>query len=93
MGVVHRPLKYRYERDAAGRPRIGIDGKRIVESKCEKGIDVLCALALVREAQRPDVDLVILASHDSDLEPALDEALVLGSAKIEDIFVVRPRAA
>ncbi|MGH3611579.1 MAG: hypothetical protein ACRDRK_02955 [Pseudonocardia sp.] len=62
---------------------VGPDGKRVVESKAEKGIDVLCALAVVREAQRADVDLVILASHDSDLEPALDEALVLGSAKIE----------
>jgi hypothetical protein len=55
----------------------------VVESKGEKGIDVLCALAVVREAQRADVDLVILASHDSDLEPALDEALALRSAKIE----------
>ncbi len=78
-----QPLKYRYERDAAGQMLLGVDGKRVVESKGEKGIDVLCALAVVRQAQRPDVDLVILASHDSDLEPALDEALALGSAKIE----------
>lgn len=76
-------MKYRYERNAAGRPLLGDDGRRVVESKAEKDIDVLCALAVVREAQRPDVDLVILASHDSDLEPALDEALVHGSAKIE----------
>lgn len=46
-------------------------------------MDVLCALAVVREALLPDVDLVILASQDSDLEPALDEALLLGTAKIE----------
>lgn len=43
----------------------------------------MCALALVREARNEDVDLVILASHDSDLEPALDEALALGTAKVE----------
>lgn len=63
--------------------RLGADGKKVVESKGEKGIDVLCALAVVRETRRPDVDLVVLASHDSDLEPALDEALGLRSAKIE----------
>jgi hypothetical protein len=81
--VHHRPLKYRYERDIDGRPRLGPDGQKIVESKGEKGIDVLCALAVVREAQRDDVDLVILASHDSDLEPALDEAMAQRAAKIE----------
>ncbi|MGF1661652.1 MAG: hypothetical protein ACFCVG_04150 [Kineosporiaceae bacterium] len=51
--------------------------------KREKGIDVLCALAVVREAQRQETDLVMLASTDSDLEPALDEALNLACAKIE----------
>ncbi len=59
------------------------DGCRIVKGKREKGVDVLCALALVREALRPDTDVVILASHDSDLEPALDEVLSLQSAKVE----------
>ncbi|HEY4420939.1 MAG TPA: hypothetical protein VGN22_15560 [Pseudonocardia sp.] len=54
-----------------------------MESKSEKGIDVLCALAMVREARSPDVDLGILASHDSDLEPALDEAIALQYAKVE----------
>jgi hypothetical protein len=44
------------------------------------------ALAVVREVQRSDVDLVILASHDSDLEPALDEALALGLTKIETFW-------
>jgi hypothetical protein len=78
-----RPLKYRYERDDDGRPVLGPDGKRIVTGKDEKGVDVLCALAMVREARQADIDLVILASHDSDLEPALDEAIALGSAKIE----------
>lgn len=81
--VTHRPLKYVYQRDSAGRLMIGPDGKRVVVGKEEKGIDVLCALALVREAADPDVDLVVLASSDSDLEPALDGALRLGSAKVE----------
>jgi hypothetical protein len=36
-------------------------------------------------ARRDDTDLVILASADSDLEPALDEALELKSAKIETV--------
>ncbi|WP_170231827.1 NYN domain-containing protein [Pseudonocardia kunmingensis] len=78
-----RPLKYEYERDANGRKASGPDGKWIVTGRSEKGVDVLCALALVREARQPDVDLVILASHDSDLDPALDEAAALGSAKVE----------
>lgn len=81
--VTLRPLKYDYERDLDGRPARGPDGKRVVLGKREKGIDVLCALAVVREAARSDVDLVVLASHDSDLEPALDEALDFGTAKIE----------
>lgn len=83
VAVHYRPLKYRYERDRDGQLIYGPDGGKIVASKAEKGIDVLCALALVREARRPDVDLVILASHDSDLEPALDEALASHSAKVE----------
>jgi hypothetical protein len=81
--VTLRPLKYDYQRDDSGRPVIGPDGKRTVVGKREKGVDVLCALALVREARRPDVDLVVLASHDSDLEPALDEVLDHGEAKVE----------
>jgi uncharacterized LabA/DUF88 family protein len=83
--VTHRPLKYEYERDGEGAPVHGPDGKRIVLGKKEKGVDVLCALALVREAANPDVDLAILASQDSDLQPALDEALLLGTAKVETV--------
>lgn len=55
-----RDLKYTYQRGADGRPQA-------------KGIDVLCAIACVREASRDDVDLVVLASRDTDLVPALDE--------------------
>jgi uncharacterized LabA/DUF88 family protein len=83
--VTYRPLKYRYQRDDDGRLTIGLDGKRIILGKEEKGVDVLCALALVREAADPAVDLVVLASSDTDLEPALDEALKPGSAKIETV--------
>lgn len=81
--VTLRPLKYRYERDETGRPVVDAAGKKMVQGKDEKGVDVLCALALVREARLTDVDLVILASQDSDLEPALDETLALNTAKVE----------
>lgn len=83
VAVQLRQLKYRYEYDDAGNLILDSNGKRIVADKFEKGVDVLCALALVREARRPDIDLVILASQDSDLEPALDEAIALHTAKIE----------
>lgn len=78
-----RPLKYDFARDGDGRPVEDSAGRRMVRGKREKGVDVLCALALVREAQLSDVDLVILASHDTDLEPALDEVLRMGTAKVE----------
>lgn len=81
--VTLRPLKYEYERAADGRPATDATGKRIVIGKKEKGVDVLCALALVREAQDPATDLVILASSDTDLAPALDEVRRLGCAKVE----------
>lgn len=81
--VHHRPLKYKFMRDADGRRASDATGNAIVTGKAEKGIDVLCALAIVREAQEQDVDLVILASQDTDLEPALVEGTSLGSAKIE----------
>jgi uncharacterized LabA/DUF88 family protein len=69
-----RDLKYRYQSDADGRPVLDIYGKKTpVGRPKEKGIDVLCALACVREAALPDVDLVILASRDTDLIPVLDE--------------------
>jgi uncharacterized LabA/DUF88 family protein len=82
--VTLRPLKYEYVRDATGRPVTEVNGQRITTGrKQEKGVDVLCALAVVREARSPDTDLVILASSDSDLAPALDEVRQLGSAKVE----------
>lgn len=82
--VVLRPLKYEYERDATGRHATDVLGKKLVIGQPrEKGVDVLCALATVREAQEPDVDVVILASSDSDLSPVIDEVRHLGTAKIE----------
>ncbi|MFD4058774.1 hypothetical protein, partial [Streptomyces californicus] len=90
--VQQRPLKYEYEYDATGRRASGPDGKWIVKGRPrEKGVDVLCALALVREARQPDTDLVILASHDSDLDPALDEAAALNMAKVETFCWVDPQ--
>lgn len=69
-----RDLKYRYRYGADNRPILDIHGKKTpIGRPKEKGIDVLCALACVREAARPDVDLVVLASRDTDLVPALDE--------------------
>lgn len=82
--VVLRPLKYEYERDASGRPATDGLGQRILKgAPREKGVVVLCALAAVRAARDPAVDLVILASSDTDLAPALDEVRRLGTAKIE----------
>lgn len=70
-----RDLKYSYQLGADRQPITDINGKKIpIGRPKEKGIDVLCALAVVREAARPDVDVVILASRDTDLVPALDEA-------------------
>ena len=43
----------------------------------------MCALALVRKAQDPARDLVILASSDSEVAPAIDEVRLLGTAKVE----------
>jgi len=56
-----------------------------VKGKREKGVDVLCALAVVREAQDSGVDLIILASSDSDLAPAIEEVQRLHTAKIETV--------
>ncbi len=83
IAVTYRPLKYPYLRDSLGARMRNKNGKFLVGKAVEKGIDVLCALAVVRETQNDDIDLVILASQDTDLVPALNEALAYGSAKIE----------
>lgn len=82
--VTLRPLKYEYARDETGQAiRDGSGQKLVIGAPREKGIDVLCALAALRLAREPDVDLVILASSDTDLAPVLDEVRRLGTAKIE----------
>jgi uncharacterized LabA/DUF88 family protein len=69
-----RPLKYHYAYGSDGRRKIDANGRPMLKGKQEKGVDVLCALAVVRQARLEDIDLVILASHDTDLIPALEEA-------------------
>lgn len=49
----------------------------------EKGIDVLVGVTLLELALAGTYDVVILASHDSDLEPALEVAQQKGVSKIE----------
>lgn len=69
-----RDLKYQFKKSASGRPVLDVNGKKETEGRpTEKGIDVLCALASIREASADDIDLVILATRDTDLVPVLDE--------------------
>lgn len=84
--VTNRTLKYQYLRDAQGWKIKDIHGKDEVDwstAPSEKGVDVLCALAVYQATFEPNVDLVILASIDSDLVPALHAAQDAGRAKIE----------
>jgi hypothetical protein len=64
--VSYRPLRYQWE-----------NGTQVPR---EKGIDVLVALKLVELAQSGTYDLVILAAHDTDLEPALEAAIRAASS-------------
>ena len=91
--VTHRPLRYKYHHDGNGRKATDQQGRRLTIGKPqEKGIDVLVALAVIREARDPDIDLVILCSRDTDLEPSLDETLTLDSAKIETASWFDPKS-
>ncbi|CED92175.1 MULTISPECIES: NYN domain-containing protein [Actinomyces] len=68
-----RDLKYDYQRQADGTPATNIHGRKIPTGPGrEKGVDVLVALTCMRQAQRNDIDVVILASRDTDLVPVLD---------------------
>jgi hypothetical protein len=49
----------------------------------EKGVDVKLAVDLIRLADSGAVDVVVVASHDTDLEPALDLARSHGRTRIE----------
>lgn len=84
VSVTLRPLKYEYQRDATGQVITDAVGRKLPIGKPrEKGVDVLCALAAVRTARDPKINLVILASSDSDLAPVLDEVRREGHAKVE----------
>jgi uncharacterized LabA/DUF88 family protein len=84
VSVTLRPLMYRDWR--------WVNGVRVPvrPSRREKGVDVLCALALTRLAQSGMYDVVVLASRDTDLAPALDEAARLGRAKVEAVKWYKP---
>lgn len=78
-GVVEmtlRPLMYSWEY---------VDGQKVPVrgSRREKGVDVLCALALVELTRSGAYDVVVLASRDTDLAPALDAAAALRQSKVE----------
>ena len=76
--VTLRPLKYAWDY---------FDGRKVPvrASRREKGIDVLCALALVDLARSGRYDVVVLASRDTDLAPALDNAARTTRTKIEAV--------
>lgn len=84
-----RDLKYRYQLAADSHPVIDIHGRKVpVGRPKEKGIDVLCALACVREALAPDIDLVVLASRDTDLVPVLDEVWDMHRVRPEEVAAI-----
>lgn len=88
--VHHRPLRYEvrntsYQVDYQGEHHHTREGR----TPREKGIDVLCALATARHAATTG-HLVILASHDSDLEPAVDFARSFRAAKVEGLQWTNP---
>lgn len=60
--VSYRPLKYTYDHDGYWTAQ-------------EKGVDVRVAIEVVKATDSGDFDVVILAAHDTDLEPALEYAL------------------
>ena len=78
VSVALRPLKYTWDY---------LDGRRVPvrASRREKGVDVLCALALVDLARSGRYDVVVLASRDTDLAPALDNAARTTRTKIEAV--------
>lgn len=51
----------------------------------EKGVDVMVALDLVRSADRHEADVIVLASHDTDMEPALAAAAENEDCTIETV--------
>jgi hypothetical protein len=82
--VTHRALRYRVTRQCYSTSP-GPDVPTTEFEAREKGIDVLAALAIVGAAGRDDIDLVIVASHDSDLDPAVVAAQQTGRVKVEAV--------
>ena len=84
VSVIHQPLSYELHTKGFS---VGYDGKRVRQVEAtnprEKGVDVLCAVTTVLQAQRLRTGLVIVGSHDKDLEPAIDAARAQRGAKIE----------
>lgn len=69
--VHYRPLRY---------------GRRPDEPPREKGVDVHLAVELVRAVYLvPGLDVAVVASHDRDLEPALDLAAGSGRVSVETV--------
>ncbi|WP_333620084.1 NYN domain-containing protein [Dietzia sp.] len=83
VSVVYGPLRYRRAPDAPTACSTLSGYAEVRMEVMEKGIDVLCALQVLAQARKPDIGLVILASHDTDLVPALDAAIDEDAAKIE----------
>jgi uncharacterized LabA/DUF88 family protein len=69
VSIYHRDLKYFPDGSAPS----------------EKGIDVMIALKFVELSRSGIYDLVILASHDSDLEPALESKIKHERTSIETV--------
>lgn len=98
--TVHlRDLKYKFEQTAQGTPVVDANGLKIPKGPGrEKGIDVLVALTCLRQALRADIDLIVLASRDTDLVPTLDTLFDMRQedpriAKIETVSWFNKNAA
>lgn len=79
--ITHRPLKYVFPRgNSYSKGSRTVHNRKHIK-RMEKGIDVLCAISLIREANH--AGLVVLASQDTDLLPAVEEAHAISKAKIE----------
>lgn len=90
VSVLHRPIKYTFEKNGWDeKTKSHREGVEIVKRQ-EKGVDVLCALQLVKAALDPEVSHVILASQDTDLVPALDEVISLKTALVETAAWYKP---
>ena len=76
VGVHLHPLTYDWQLECGHRVPIR-------DTRREKGVDVLCALTLVDMARSGLYDVVVLASRDRDLAPALDHADRVGRVKVE----------